>query len=287
MMNGAPVVLRGVNIPDPSYNDLKDWEPDGVGTKFHVDNVVSKIGGSVIRLPILPGKKGGKEGWLGLGADKYFNDHLLPAVEYINSKGMFAIVDWHYISDWASLADETIEFWEYVAPRLGKNPKVIFEIFNEPINGRDWIGLRNKIMQPCIDIIRKHSDNLIIIGSPGWSSNLELLNKDNLCTGKNLTQCFHGYSNQWPDKAKNRIEKICDFAPIFATELGYEVGGTEGGTRDSYGAPYLNYLESKGISWVAWCHSKMWGPRLIDPNSNWELSDSGKLIRDYIQKAGK
>lgn len=284
MRDGKPFILRGVNIPDASYCNLKDWE--GFGTfEENVRNVKSKIGGNVIRIPVLPGRKGGKEAWFGLGADKYWNEHLLPAIKLCNELNYYAIIDFHYISDWNDLVDETIEFWKYVAPKIAGMDMVLAEVFNEPINSRGWINIRDKLQLPCIKVIRDAGfTGLIIYSTPGWTSDLDDIKQGEQITLPNTVASYHGYQNQYPDMVKKNIEHFYNMGPILYTELGWQKGSHEGGTSEGYGRPLLDYLATKGIGWTAWCHDRSgeWQPQLINTGT-WDLSESGKVVAEYLR----
>ena len=52
---------------------------------------------------------------------------------------------------------------------------------------------------------------------------------------------------------------------------------------DDYGPQIVNYLEGKGISWVAWCYDPEWGPALLQ---NWDFArtSSGEFFKEAMHK---
>jgi hypothetical protein len=62
-------------------------------------------------------------------------------------------------------------------------PNVIYEIYNEPNDGKTWDGIRNYSIA-LIDTIRRYDpDNLIVVGTPNFSSDVvAAAKKSNLST---------------------------------------------------------------------------------------------------------
>ena len=56
------------------------------------------------------------------------------------------------------------------------------------------------------------------------------------------------------------------------------------GDEEDYGKRIVNYLESKGISWTAWCYDPQWGPRLLK-SWDFDLAPSGGLVKESIEHA--
>lgn len=278
------VILRGVNVADPQHLDTKPWERPGVTAMSVVQNVINNFNVNVIRIPVLPGS-GGKEGWFSssTGKQKYFDNHLKDLVQYITDQKIYAIIDFHYISDYSSLKSKTLEFWEFMAPQFADNPYVIYEIFNEPINPDSWSTWKTTIAQPAVDVIRKYApENLIIVGGPGWSSHMAGAATDPV-KGSNIVYTAHVYSNQGPEKWEARFGELTKKYPVFVTEWGFEEGGTEGGTASDYGTPFLKWIEDRGLSWTAWCFDSVWGPRMFD--SDWKLKKGNGGMGEFVKNA--
>jgi endoglucanase len=240
----------------------------------------------VIRLPILPGsKKYPTEGWFGPhnGGQKYFERHIDPLVKTLTSRQIYVIIDLHYISDYDGLADKVAQFWRFMAPKYKDNPYVIYEIFNEPIYPDNWDRFKEEIAAPTVKIIRKAApENLIIVGSPYWSSHLKGI-VENPIKSTNIIYTAHIYSNQ-PERIwdKNYGDVINKY-PVFVTEWGFEEGGTEGGTKD-FGERFEKWMNQNKLSWTAWCFDNRWGPRMFD--DEWNLlggyGGMGEFVRGLL-----
>lgn len=285
---GQQVILKGVNIADPEILDLKTWERPNVSARSVASLATDQYFAEVIRLPIHPGSAAyPNEGFFSAtnGHETYFKNHILPLVNDLTSKGIYVIIDLHYVSDYANLYPKVKEFWTFMAPKFADNPKVIYEIFNEPINPNDWTTWKNTIAQPATNLIRSFAPhNLIFIGGPYWSSNMAGA-ATNPVSGTNLVYIGHVYSNQTPAMWEARYANLASKYPLFISEWGFESGGTEGGDIN-YGKAFESWMRTRNLGWTAWCFDTRWGPRMF--NSDWTLKDGnggqGAFIRDLLQE---
>jgi endoglucanase len=283
---GQTVILKGLNIADPEQLNLKYWERPGVSARSVASVVTDNLYAEVVRIPILPGNASyPNEGFFSTtnGYDKYFNDHVLPLVNEVTSKGRYAIIDLHYVSDYSALYPKVAEFWTYMAPKFANNPKVIYEIFNEPIYPDDWTTWKNTIAQPATDLIRKYApNNLVLVGGPYWSSHISGA-LTNPVVGNNVAYVAHVYSNQSATLWASRYGEMVKKYPLFVTEWGFEEGGTEGGNL-TWGSQFESWLRTNGVSWTVWSYDTLWGPRMVNPD--WTLKETptgmGTFVRDLL-----
>ena len=284
---GQPVQLKGVSIADPEVLDLKTWERPNVSARGIASLATDTFNAKVIRLPILPGNPAyPNEGFFSAtnGWDKYFNNHILPVVTDLTNKGVYVIIDLHYVSDYSALYPQVESFWKYMAPKFANNPYVFYEIFNEPILPDNWATWKSTIAQPIVNLIRTYApNNLILVGGPYWSSHISGAATDAV-VGTNLVYIAHVYSNQtsvtlW----ESRYGAVADKFPLFITEWGFESGGTEGGDL-TWGQSFHSWMLGRGLSWTAWCFDTLWGPRMFNPD--WTLKTSptgmGEFVRDSL-----
>ncbi len=284
---GQTVQLKGVNIADPEQLDIKPWERPNVTARSIASLATDNYKAKVVRLPILPGNAAyPNEGFFSAtnGWDKYFNAHILPVVNDLTSKGIYVIIDLHYVSDYSNLYTQVESFWKYMAPKFAANPYVMYEIFNEPILPDDWGTFKSTIAQPITTLIRSYApNNLILVGGPYWSSHISGAATDPV-TGSNIVYIAHVYSNQTtPALWESRYGAVADKFPLFITEWGFETGGTEGGDL-IWGQAFQSWMQNRGLSWTAWCFDTLWGPRMF--NSDWTLKTGsggmGEFVRDAL-----
>lgn len=285
-INNDPVILKGVNIADPQHLDTKPWERPGVSARSIASMATDEYHAKVVRLPVLPGDPNyPNEGFFSEtnGKEVYFKNHLEGLVQEITNKGHYVIIDLHYISDYQNLWPRVKEFWEFMAPKFANNPKVIYEVFNEPILPNNWDTWKTTIAQPAVDLIRQYAPhNLILVGGPYWSSNI-LGAATNPVEGTNIAYVAHIYSNQTPQMWDQRYLPVIQKHPVFITEWGFEEKGTEGGTIE-FGQQFEQWLDQHKLSWTVWNFDNRWGPRMF--HSDWTLIDEsegmGTFIRDLL-----
>lgn len=286
--NGDKVILKGVNIADPQHLDTKPWERPGVTARSIASLATDEFHAKVIRLPILPGDPNyPTEGFFSAttGREKYFQNHIDPLVKYLTDKGIYVIIDLHYVSDYGNLYSKVHEFWDFMAPKYKDNPLVIYEIFNEPINPNNWDTWKNTIAQPIVNLIRSYApENLVLVGGPYWSSNI-LGAVNNPVSGKNIAYVAHVYSNQTPTMWDQRYLPVIQKYPVFISEWGFEEGGTEGGDIN-YGQQFEAWMKKHDLSWTVWTFDNKWGPRMFQ--NDWTLFDEtmgmGTFVRDLLKE---
>ena len=264
--------------------NLKDNERPGISAQWVVDKAVNEFHAQVIRITVHPGDPNyPTEGWFSEinGGEKYFNNHVKPLVDDLTSKGIYSIIDLHYVSDWSGLYPRVKEFWTYMAPKYKDNPYVIYEIFNEPIYPDNWNSWKDEIAQPAVNLIRSLApDNLIIVGGPFWSSHMSGA-ATNPVQGNNIIYTAHVYSNQSASDWERNFGPTMRKFPMFVTEWGFETGSNQGGTQSGFGVPFVKWMDDNQLSWTAWCFDSLWGPRMFD--SNWNLLTGNGGMGDYVR----
>jgi endoglucanase len=283
--NGNSVILRGVSLVDVSVANSRTRN-----ARQLIDMATDNPNGwyaRVVRLPVYPDAIDGQPGW-NANPDTYFNNHLNPAVQECIARQVYCIIDWHYIRDYNSSAVDTAtrNFWNYVAPRYRAVPNVIFELYNEPINPDNWSTWKTWA-QPWVNLIRAAApNNLILIGGPRWSQNVAEA-ATNPFSGGNIAYVAHIYpqhggQSTWDAWFGNSSSTV----PYFITEWGWQQGGgaPTSGTLSSYGTPFSNYLDSKGVSWTAWVFDIYWQPIMFDTNWNVLGGENymGQFTKDFL-----
>ena len=178
LYGGKTIQLRGVALGDPwmgrkdrpasDYELLaKDWKAN------------------VIRIGVHP------RVWKTEPHDRVL-DRLAQDVDAALKNGLFVIIDWHaigwpdgyyqvsdygpkdtYDSDFKLAKD----FWTATAKRYGKDGRVLFEFWNEPVfQKNDWaadVGQKwskfKPFMKELLDLVREQGDNVVIVSSNRWS----------------------------------------------------------------------------------------------------------------------
>lgn len=284
--SGNNVTLRGVSILAPEHNnecttcaskpisEMLEWQADaGRGWQSRV-----------VRLQVTCAKVSDPA--------QSFADIIDPYVQQAIAKGLYIIVDLHFVSNYGSGGIPQVfvmNFWKYVAPKYANTPNVLFEIYNEPINPDVWTTWKSYI-QPVIDTIRAVAPrNIILVGGPQWSTRVNSA-AANPMTGGNLVYVYHIYPNQGAATTANLNTKFGTAAqtiPVMVTEFGWNDNsdysdGVTRGTTTGWGTPFRTYLDAHPeIGWTGYIFDNFWKPQYFD--WNWNLM-SGENQGQFMQQ---
>ena len=307
---GKTIVLRGSSLID--IGALYAYGSNSAkGITDRMDNVAAAgVQGHVVRLPVYPKidyNLGGSYcsplpypvGGTGSGANcspatsgtlnaaDYVSKLLKPAVDYATSKNLYVIIDHHQIDNVTtgnSAADATT-FWTDIAPQFASYSNVIFEAFNEPIDGSaSWSTLK-PIVQGWIDTIRKGApNNVIIVPSMSYDQHPGDAASDPP-TGGNLMYTAHVYPGNWNTTFQNQVTTAAGKAPVFMTEWGYQLNGSDQNlntSSSSWGTNLESFADSNGLSWTAWIDDNGWTPPIFSDSNLTSLTDFGTLVKNWL-----
>jgi len=227
------------------------------------------------------------------------------------ANGIYVIVDWHDHDANLHVA-QAKEFFDAMGQAYGSSPNVIWEIWNEPeskngtgANGKDtWADIRAYADQ-VIPVIRKHSTNLIVVGTPNWSQDVDSASLNPLAD-TNVAYTLHFYAGTHKLSLRTKAEAaIRRNVALFVTEFGTTT--SDGGQHPSAGNGNVDNFKiypSETTTWLDWCDKYKlswanWSLSNKDEASaallsgtggttgNWDvsaLSESGKYIRDRLRR---
>lgn len=243
--DGQPVMLRGISNYSISvfmmYNNRDT---------FH--DISDLMGCNVIRLALYTYGVG-SFGYCTGGDKDSLKSEVIKAVDNARDEDMYAIIDWHILEDGDphKYMEDAINFFEEMSSRFRDYNNVIYEICNEP-NKTDWATIRD-YADTIIPIIRNNDpDSVIIVGTPDWSSRVDIAAGDPL-KYDNLLYTLHFYSashkQESRDNVKRALEKKC---PIFVSEFGvcHSSGGFPLDIEEA--DVWIDFLEENKISYVMW-----------------------------------
>jgi hypothetical protein len=324
---GNVVVLRGISLIDLGF--LEGWQGGAINMIHRLTDKTDAQGSSpgwctrIVRIPIVPPDE--SSGWpyrWDPNNDNLYNHLLRPVVDYCKSKGIYVIIDWHYIKNTWEIVTETSEFWEYMAPRFANDYNVLFELFNEPINDingdwifnandiNDWLSVRND-MQTWYDIVRSYAPNNLILVAGAFYSQLIGPAAAYPLTGNNIVMVSHIYPGHFLNwcwshgcgsssgSYMNEITTCAAVHPVITTEWGFTSDPNYDdqyhllmGTITNYGQPFMNFIEGLKIGNTAWVASYDWGPPMFSypgsplPPGTWNLrigeGEMGGFVKDTL-----
>ena len=288
--DGKTILFRGVSIADPDKIDHQ-----GHWNKHHFEQV-KEMGATLVRIPVHPvaWRERTPSGYLKL---------LDQAVEWCTELGMYVDIDWHSIGNlkmelyqdpmYDTTQKETYQFWRTIAQHYRGNSTVVFyELFNEPTLYRGQLGSMSwsewkKLNENIISLIRSFDTNTIpLVAGLDWAYDLTPLNIEPIQAegiGYSTHPYAHKRSKPWEPKWEEDFGFAASRYPIVATEFGFTISKGAGHQEDDYGKAIVNYLEAKGISWVAWCYDPEWDPTLLK-SWDYDLTGSGEFFKQAMHK---
>jgi len=299
LAGGTAVMLRGVAVGDPILaregRPLSDYER--IAREWHAN---------VVRISLHPSV------W------KYKpHAEVLEAldreIQAALGNGMYVIVDWHTIGwpngyyekiekawtdDPADLYDSNFDlaksFWEEVSARFGKDGRIIFELWNEPVRTKkeedeeippEWEQMK-PFFAELLGIVRAHSGNVVLATGNDWAYDLRGIREDPLA-GENVAYSWHIYANtddndeeQWAE----HLDGLQKVAPVMVTEWGFQEHTDEAfrGTAKSFGRKFVrDFLEGRRLHSTAWCWHPDWTPVMLE--TDWKTPTAmGRFVMDYL-----
>ena len=286
---GTNVTLKGVSVIAPEQNAVcTDCNNKPINDL--IDMTVSNGWNSkILRLLVTEA--------IGKDLNAYDATYIKPYVDHAVAKGLYVIIDLHLVRNYGDAAGAVPQsdvkgFWDFIAPRYANNSNVLFEVFNEPIAPDNWATWKSYI-QPVVDSIRSVASNVILMGSPSWSTRLNGALTAPI-TGGNIAYVYHLYPNQGPATATNLDPKFGNAAatlPVVLTEFGWDpsssANNVTAGTTSGWGLPLRQYLDARPqIGWLGWIFDNFWAPVMFD--KNWNLLSGeyqGAFVRDWLAGA--
>ncbi|CAA2139937.1 glycoside hydrolase family 5 protein [Hyphomicrobium sp. ghe19] len=296
---GRPIRLLGVGVGDPVY--VRGERPIG-----DYEVLARDWRSTAVRISVHPGH------W------RHDRQHTLAVLERdvtaARAAGLFVIIDWHVIGfpgryaepvdpSWglpldAFASDDVLalDFWRRVSARFGKDPGVLFELWNEPVydgklwrsTGEHWPVLK-ALWVRLINEIRSRSDAILIVAGGRWAHDLKGVAKD-LIDDERVIYSWHCYPNEdrgvasrWPDS----LDGLPAVKPVVVTEWGFsrDGDGVIRGTPEDFGIPFTrDILEPLKLHSMAWCFSSGATPRMLAPDGV-STTEYGAFVKDYLARS--
>lgn len=241
---GQPVQLRGV-----STHGLA-WFPQYVNQRFF-DELRADWGANVVRLALYTAESGG----YCAGGDRAGLEQLVrEGVAYAEQADLYAIVDWHVLSDQdpnAYIEDAKAFFGAMSAEFAGKS-NVIYEICNEPNGAPTWAQVKAYAEQ-VIPVIRANDpDALVVVGTPEWSQRIDEAAADPL-TFDNVMYALHFYAATHQQELRDRLAAaVAGGLPVFVTEFGICDASGNGAIDYASADAWVQLMDQLGVSYVCW-----------------------------------
>jgi endoglucanase len=278
--HGQPVSLAGVSF------GWSQWEAARFYNAGTVNWLKQDWNAQIIRAP------------LGIHEeDGYFQhpapnkDRVMAAIDAALASNVYVIVDWHDHNAHLHTA-QAVAFFIEMARRYGDRPNIIYEIYNEPLANANWARHVKPYAEQVIAAIRAiDPDNLIVVGTPNYSQNVDVAAGDPL-KDANVAYALHFYAGTHKRSLRARALKALDLnAALFVTEWGTCDASGDGPIDEASVREWMAFLREHQLSHCNWAvYDKAETAAIIrrsaSSKGNWhetDLSASGKFARDLIR----
>lgn len=182
---------------------------------------------------------------------------------------IYVIIDWH--SHRAHLETSLAkDFFSKVSEKYKDIPNVIYEIYNEPVDGSggNWSAVKSYANTIC-PAIRANTENLIIVGTPSWSQNPQNGANDPV-NATNIAYVLHFYAaTHSKGSFSGNIESTLSKGyPVFISEWGTTNADGDGDPSPNATSDWTTYMDQKLI-----------------PNCNWSLRQETSAINKKSEKS--
>jgi len=308
--SGKEIILKGITINSPGilkYEEKHDFLND--------IKEIKKLGANAVRVPISPAYFQSKKNYceeildpivslcgdLELYCLLDWHAHGNPSQDITRKSSRFPDIEGQLVFD--ANKEHAKKALESLAKRYGKENHVLFETFCTPIDlsWEEW----KSISQDFLSVIRKYSSSIVCINSVNWRQdsegkkvvgevdyaredvqwyqNLKDILKNPL-SEKNIVYGAKIYS-EVPEEDKKSIIELKKEFPILIIECGYEKDARESylrGTKESYGYPLKDFLESNKISFFAWAYHPTRQTTILNSWDPKDLTEWGKFLKEEL-----
>lgn len=291
LFGGQPASIAGMSLFWSNWSD---------GSVFYNAGVVSTVkswGGKLIRAAM------GVEVEDGYLSDPQSNMARVRAVvDAAIDNDMYVIIDWHTHNAEDHTSD-AISFFEEMARTYGNYDNVIYEIYNEPDcptstlacswpSRTQWSEIKSYAEQVIPRIRAIDPDNLIIVGTPFYSQDVDAAAADPISGHSNIAYTLHFYAGTHKGDIRGKaVTALAQGIPLFVTEWGTVAANGDGAVDRAESDTWMQFLYDNNISHANWSVSdKVEGASLLNPGANpnggWsdsDLTESGTYVKGVIQ----
>ena len=175
-------------------------------------------------------------------------------VGYATDLGMYAIIDWHILSDGNPNKNKSQakKFFTTMAKKYKNNKNVIYEICNEPNGDTSWDEIKSYSVD-VIDRIRMYApQSIVIVGTPTWSQDVDIASSSPI-ERTNLLYSLHFYAATHKEDLQSKMQTaLTNGLPVFVSEYGNTEASGNGIVDTTSADTWMKLLNENGIGYIYW-----------------------------------
>ncbi len=279
--NGKPHLFHGLDRPS------LEWSASGDHLSLGDYQNMASWKANVVRIAL------NQDFWLS-DSPSYSGSYSAVVDQQIGwaeSAGMDVVLDLH----WSDKGDYSVKpaqqrmadahslmFWSQVAARYKSDPRVLFELYNEPhdVSWEVWLsggasgdGFTVAGMQQLYQAVRSGgAQNLVVVGGLQYAFDLSGVPTHRV-QGTNIVYATHPYQQTGKDASTwdGAFGFLTKTDPVMATEF----GASNSACPTTYDSQLISYADAHNMSWSAWAWYKGdctfpalisdWAPTLTPP----------------------
>ena len=206
---------------------------------------------------------------------------LRSIVETAITRDIYVIVDWHSHGAHNNV-NEAKSFFNDIARDYGKYDNVIFEVYNEPMQ-ISWDTVKNYATD-VISTIRQYSDNLVLVGTPTWSQDVDYA-AQNPINDANVAYVLHFYAGTHGGDLRSKGDSAMNSnAAVFVSEWGTVNADGDGSVNYNSTAEWLSWMDSHKLSWCNWAiNNKAEGSSIFSGDGS-SLTEAGTYLKKILNE---
>lgn len=190
------------------------------------------------------------------GYNESLHTKVSEGVEYAKNLGMYVIIDWHILNDNNpnQNKESAKNFFNEMTEKYKDYNNVIYEICNEPNGSVQWEKDIKPYAKELITTIReKDKDAIIIVGTPTWSQDVDIVSKSPIEGENNIVYALHFYAATHKQDLRNKLKTALDNnLPVLVSEFGICDASGNGNIDINEANNWIQYLRENGIGYVCW-----------------------------------